>query len=113
MFREDLAPADHARAQAILERLELSSGRYQACTRAARAFIQGAVARSNFIRLGSAVAPIVRPRLKASVLFRQPYLVSDVARSWIARALPDCEAARVTRTLRSVPGQNYGCGVSP
>ena len=103
-FREDgPTPADHARAQAILERLELSSGRYQAYTRAARAFIKGAEARSNFIRLGSAVAPIVRPRLKASVLFRQPYLVCDVARSWIPRALPDCEAAAIQPLRRDWP----------
>jgi hypothetical protein len=96
-------PADHARAQAILERLELPSGCYEEYKRAALVFIDSAQVQSNFIRLGSAVAPIVRPRLKASLLFGRPYLVCDVPRNWIARVLPDCEAAAIQPLRRDWP----------
>ncbi len=88
-------PADHARAQAILNHLELPNGCCPSYKRAVLAFIESAQTRSNVIRLGSAVAPIVRARLRASSLFGRTCLVCDVPRSWMAQAMPGCEGAAI------------------
>lgn len=101
--RGEATPADHARAQAILDHLKLPNGCYPAYRRAALAFIESAQAHSNVIRLGSAVAPIVRARLRTSSLFGQAYLVCDVPRGWMAETLPGCEGAAIQAHRRDWP----------
>jgi hypothetical protein len=96
-------PGDHARAQAILDRLELPNGCYPSYKRAALAFIKSAQTRSNVIRLGSAVAPAARPRLRASSLFGRAYLVCDVPRSWMATAMPGCEGRNSSQSPTLAP----------
>lgn len=88
-------PADHARAQAAFDRLQLSAGCYSSYRRAALAFIANSKARSQVIRIGNDAAPIVRPRMISSLLFKQSYLVCDVPRSWMAQTLPGCEGAAI------------------
>jgi hypothetical protein len=86
-----------------VQRLALPTRRYQSYSEAALRFIEGAEAQPKFIRLGGVLAAIVRARLKTSVLFGRPYLVCDVARSWMAQALPGCEGAAVQAIRRDWP----------
>ena len=71
-----------------MQRLDLPTRGYQSYREAALKFIAGAEAQPKFIRLGGVLAPIIRARLKNSVLFGRPYLVCDVERSWMAQTLP-------------------------
>jgi hypothetical protein len=104
-LRRDTKPtlADHPGAEAILQRLDLPTGRYQAYIETALRFINGAETQPKFIRLGTLVAPVVRARLRTSALFGRPYLVCDVARSWMAQSLPGCEGAAIQALRRDWP----------
>lgn len=79
------------------------NGCYRSNKRAALAFMKSAQTGSNVLRLGNAVAPVVRPRLRASSLFGRAYLVCDVPRSWMAQAMPGCEGAAIQANRRHSP----------